>query len=217
MTRDLILGCLLSLSLHLLLLFTDRTPAAKPDLVGDIAKEIEIDITPPVMPPDDPEVAAVPDSDAKPLDLAPPMQPDLPQPERPDSFVQKVQPPPPAGVTVSTDMTVVPDVRRPGAFIGIQVIDPTMLDHTPVPKFQAPPQYPFEMRRTGAIGEVVVDFIVDANGEVRNAYALRSTQREFEAAAVLAVGKWKFRPGRKDGRAVPTHMQVPIVFSLNDR
>ena len=35
--------------------------------------------------------------------------------------------------------------------------------------------------------------------------------------AIQAVGKWTFRPGRKGGRAVNTRMQVPIVFSLNDR
>jgi protein TonB len=72
------------------------------------------------------------------------------------------------------------------------------------------------MRRAGISGEVVVDFIVDTNGEVRNAYAAHSSQREFEAAAVQAVSKWKFRPGRKNGHAVFTHMQVPIVFTLNE-
>ena len=51
---------------------------------------------------------------------------------------------------------------------------------------------------------------------MRNAYAARSTQREFESAAVQAVSKWKFRPGKKSGRAVNTHMQVPIVFTLNE-
>ena len=72
------------------------------------------------------------------------------------------------------------------------------------------------MRRAGISGEVVVDFIVDTNGEVRNAFAFHSSQREFEAAAVQAVSKWKFRPGRKNGHAVFTHMQVPIVFTLNE-
>ena len=42
------------------------------------------------------------------------------------------------------------------------------------------------------------------------------SQREFESAAVQAVSKWKFKPGRKGGRAVNTHMQVPIVFTLNE-
>ena len=61
-----------------------------------------------------------------------------------------------------------------------------------------------------------MDFLVDTNGDVQNAYAIRSSQREFEAAAVQAVSKWKFKPGRKGGRDVITHMQVPIVFTLNE-
>ena len=91
------------------------------------------------------------------------------------------------------------------------------LDQAPMPKFQARPQYPTEMRKKGIAGQVVVDFIVDTNGDVRNAYVLRSSRREFEAAAVAAVSKWKFQPGRKGGRAVETHMQVPIVFTLNEK
>ena len=70
--------------------------------------------------------------------------------------------------------------------------------------------------RAGIAGDVLVDFIVDTNGAVRNAYAARSSQREFEAAAVQAVSKWTFRPGRKGGRAVNTHMQVPVGFTLTD-
>jgi protein TonB len=90
------------------------------------------------------------------------------------------------------------------------------LDQQPVPRVRIQPQYPFEMRRAGVTGEVVVDFIVDANGDVQNAYAIKSSQREFEQPAVQAVAKWKFKAGRKGGRNVNTHMQVPIVFTLND-
>ena len=96
-----------------------------------------------------------------------------------------------------------------------QVYEISQLDQTPVPRFQARPQYPFEMRKAGISGEVVVDFIVDVEGNVQNAYALRSSRQEFEAAAVQAVSKWKFKPGRKGGQDVATHMQVPIVFTLN--
>jgi RNA polymerase sigma factor (sigma-70 family) len=95
-----------------------------------------------------------------------------------------------------------------------QVFDISALDQTPVARFQSRPQYPFEMRRAGIGGEVVVDFVVDTNGDVQNAQALRSSRQEFEAAAVAAVSKWKFKPGRKDGRDVLTHLQVPIVFTL---
>lgn len=97
---------------------------------------------------------------------------------------------------------------------GREVFEIGHLDQTPRPKFQARPQYPFELRSAGVQGEVIVDFVVDASGEVTEAKALRSSRSEFEAAAVDAVSKWKFAPGRKDGRDVATHMQVPIMFRL---
>ena len=97
-----------------------------------------------------------------------------------------------------------------------QVYEIRQLDQVPAPRFQARPQYPFELRRAGITGEVVVDFQVDAGGDVQKAFALRSTRREFENAAVLAVSKWKFKPGQKGGNAVTTHLQVPIVFSLDN-
>lgn len=216
MTRDLILGIILSAGLHVLLLFGDRLIPDKVVVkkVEAPVQKIELIAMPKIE--EEPEVIETTDTEIKPLDLAPPMQQDVPQLVQPDSFVQKIQPPPPEGVTISATMNIVPEVRDPNMFRGMKVFDISMLDQTPVPKFQARPQYPFEMRRAGIAGEVVVDFIVDTNGDVQNAYALRSSQREFEAAAVQAVSKWKFKPGRKGGRDVPTHMQVPIVFTLNE-
>jgi len=216
MTRDIIIGVVVSLALHLLILFGDKLIPEKKTVkkVEEAAPKIEMIAMPKVE--EEPEIIETNDPDIKPLDLAPPMQQDVPQLVQPDSFVQKIQPPPPEGVTISAAMNIVPEVRDPNMFKGMKVFDISMLDQTPVPKFQARPQYPFEMRRAGMAGEVVVDFIVDTNGDVQNAYALRSSQREFEAAAVQAVSKWKFKPGRKGGRDVPTHMQVPIVFTLNE-
>jgi periplasmic protein TonB len=71
------------------------------------------------------------------------------------------------------------------------------------------------MRQLGITGEVTVDFIVDPKGYVRNVTAVHSSQREFEESACAAVSKWVFRPGKKVGRPVFVHMQVPIVFTLN--
>ncbi len=216
MTRDILLGIFVSALLHLALLFGDRFIPDKVVVkkVEEPPPKIELIAMPKME--EEPEIIETTDTDVKPLDLAPPMQQDVPQLVQPDSFVQKIQPPPPEGVTISATMNIVPEVRDPNMFRGMKVFDISMLDQTPVPKFQARPQYPFEMRRAGIAGEVVVDFIVDTAGDVQNAYALRSSQREFEAAAVQAVSKWKFKPGRKGGRDVPTHMQVPIVFTLNE-
>ena len=100
---------------------------------------------------------------------------------------------------------------------GIRVYNPGELDQQPVPKSQARPQFPLALRRSGVSGEATVDFIVDTNGNVQNAYVIRSTYREFGLSAVAAVSQWKFRPGRKGGGVVNTHMQVPIVFTLNNQ
>lgn len=89
------------------------------------------------------------------------------------------------------------------------------LDQKPVVKFRVPPQYPSTMRRAEIEGEVLVDFVVTSEGKVVKAFAVQSTHRDFEAAALVAVSKWKFQPGTKAGRPVNTHMQVPIGFSLN--
>jgi RNA polymerase sigma factor (sigma-70 family) len=105
--------------------------------------------------------------------------------------------------------------RTPRRDASGQVYDLSALDQVPVARFQARPQYPFEMRRAGISGEVVVDFLVDANGDVQNARAIRSSRPEFEPAAVQAVSKWKFNPGKKGGADVVTHLQVPIVFTTD--
>jgi protein TonB len=70
------------------------------------------------------------------------------------------------------------------------------------------------MRRAGIEGSVTIDFVVDKDGAVQKAVAVKSSRVEFEAPAVAAVSAWQFEPGQKGGRAVNTHMQVPIVFSL---
>lgn len=81
--------------------------------------------------------------------------------------------------------------------------------------FQARPIYPFAMRASGMRGEVVVDFIVDIEGRVRNAYAVRSLNPSFDDPAIEAVQKWRFEPARLGDRPVNVHMQVPIIFTLD--
>ena len=42
------------------------------------------------------------------------------------------------------------------------------------------------------------------------------TDREFVEPALRAVRHWRFEPGRRDGKAVPFRMTIPIEFSLED-
>jgi periplasmic protein TonB len=217
MRRDLIVGLILSALVHGGVLFSNKFLNYKHEVkkVVDDTPKIQI-MEMPKLEPDEPEKVETTDVETKPLDLAPPMQADVPALVTDTSFVQRIQPPPPEGVKPSAAVMTIPGDRDMSKFRGMEVFDISKLDQQPQPTYQARPQYPFEMRRAGIAGEVLVDFIVDNTGTVQNAYALKSSQREFEAAAVQAVSKWKFKPGRKGGRNVNTHMQVPIVFTLNE-
>ena len=91
----------------------------------------------------------------------------------------------------------------------------TKADTLPKPVLQVRPLYPFAMRASEMRGEVIVDFIVDIEGRVRNAFVLRTLNPAFDDFALDAVRKWRFEPGRVGARPVPVHMQVPIVFALD--
>ena len=96
------------------------------------------------------------------------------------------------------------------------VYNMAQLDQIPVARYRAKPVYPFSLSRAGITGEATISFVVDSQGNVRDASAVKSTHAEFGAAAVDAVQKWKFLPGQRGGILVNTRMQVPIVFNLSE-
>jgi protein TonB len=146
-------------------------------------------------------------------DVGPPDIPDTPvKPTPMNPFTVPIEPP---HVAFDPNMTKIP--ANIGGSGGPPTFNLSQLDERPVATYMARPVYPEGMRRTGTSGEVTVEFIVDTSGNVRNATAVHSSQRDFEESACTAVSKWKFRPGRKDGRAVYVHMQVPIVFTLSEQ
>ena len=169
---------------------------------------------------EEPEVVPT-DEVIQPTDLATlvPMQADLPQLARPNDFVQAInftsllEKPDFSNVNIA----VIPENFRGGRNLAERigkVFRLADLDRIPEPVLQNVPIYPFNLRRDGVEGNVQVEFIVDTDGRVRDAYAVRSTHSGFEESAVIAVSKWKFRPGMKDGRKVNTRMAVPVVFTL---
>ena len=219
MRQDLIIGILVSVLLHGGAFFGERIFSGKKEGKREIRKEERTEVL--VMPKLDEEEVIVEETTtettASVAEFAPPMQTDMPSIVTDTSFVQAIQPPPPEGLKPNPGVLTIPANRGiPGGTKLTNVFNLADLDQVPQPKYQAKPVYPFEMRRAGVTGEVVVGFIVNVNGDTQDAYSIKSTQREFEAAAIAAVMKWKFRPGKKGGKAVNTRMQVPIVFSISD-
>ena len=100
MTRDLFIGIAVSILLHVGFLFGGELLSSGPEEVAVVEEEpvIELMEMPPIEP-EEPEIVEVTD-DALPEevpDIAPPMLADVPAQVQVDSFVQKIQPPPPPG------------------------------------------------------------------------------------------------------------------------
>jgi protein TonB len=218
MRKDLIIGLSVSVLVHWSFLFLTKTPSAVVKHVAQADTTIKIEM--PELPPEEPEKKPdelPPDEDAVPMAFAPPSLIDIPNVVADASFVQQVEPPPPPGIEQAKGVVTIPATRPSGFGRGLaNLFDISQLDQIPVARVQPPPIYPYEMRRAGITGEVNVGFIVDSDGNVRDAYPISSSHREFEVPAVQAVSKWKFRAGRRGGKAVNTRMSVPIVFSFND-
>lgn len=149
-------------------------------------------------------------------DLAPPSQADVPTAVIDSPFVQKLQP------TVATNLDraaglTIPANLRPGVSGGAglgKIFDLSALDQRPQPRGPISPSYPPQLKRSGLKGEVLVEFIVDAQGNVRDPFVVRSSHSGFEDAALTAVQRARFQPGRKGGAAVNTRVQLPISFNL---
>lgn len=97
-----------------------------------------------------------------------------------------------------------------------KVFDLKDLDRAPEPIVRISPTVPVGLRQAGTHAEVTVGFIVDTTGKVVNPYVVKSSDRRFEDAALMAMGKWKFRPGYKSGRRVNVRMIQPLIFNVND-
>jgi periplasmic protein TonB len=87
------------------------------------------------------------------------------------------------------------------------------LDQPPRVRRQIAPEYPAELRRKKLSGTVYVIFIVNKQGRVEQAKVQKSTNPAFDAPALKAVKRWRFEPGRKNGKPVQFRMRVPITFA----
>lgn len=217
-----IVAVLTSIALHAFLLFGIRPDRNKSSAATAEPVTIIRLTVPDLKELEEPEVVATEETNA-PTDLATlvPMQADLPQLARPNDFVQAInftsllEKPDFSNVSIA----VIPENFRGGKKLAEsigKVFTLADLDRIPEPVLQTVPLYPFILRRDGVEGRVQVEFVVDVDGRVRDATAISSTHSGFVEAAVIAVSKWKFRAGMKEGRKVNTRMAVPVVFTLSD-
>jgi periplasmic protein TonB len=82
--------------------------------------------------------------------------------------------------------------------------------------YEAKPQYTPDAMRAKLQGEVLVQAVVMPDGTTQNVRVIRSLDAAFglDQEAVRAVRQWRFRPGMRQGQAVPVEITVAVNFNL---
>ncbi|MFW5872859.1 MAG: energy transducer TonB [bacterium] len=77
-------------------------------------------------------------------------------------------------------------------------------------------RYPISARENNIQGQVVVEFIVEKNGQVKEAKILESVSSELDEEALRVIlSLERFYPGFKDALPVRVCYRQPISFKLN--
>ena len=219
MNKDLIVGILVSLLLHGGF-FGYEYLFPKGKVKAHTIKAEDPHLSQFEIPPEEPEKPdKVEELDEQPETVvAPPSLQDVPTVVPVNAFTTPITPPPPPGLPRDNNAVTIPVIKA-GANFGKNIKDlfnPADLDQQVQIRVPVKPTYPTDLKRQGINGEVLVEFIVDSNGNVTDARIIRSSHREFEAPTLAAIVKWKFRPGKKGGKAVASRAQMPVLFTPTD-
>jgi len=219
MTTRYLIPATVAASAHALLFFPapDREPATSPK-----KSPTEIVITHAIVLPSEPpsvdldEIASTPMPRGSTLER-PPVSEDHSAPSDAGFVIDRQRPLPGSRPLVSTPFIPgtfgVPNGDEESVRLnGPRILDASQLDSTPRARSQMPPKYPAEAAREGRSGEVWVEFVVIEDGTVRNPRVIRATDSVFVEATLRAIERWRFEPGRRDGRVVRFRMAVPVVF-----
>jgi len=75
--------------------------------------------------------------------------------------------------------------------------------------------YPEIAKRAGVEGKVYILAFVDKSGNVTKANILKGIGAGCDEAALNAVLKTKFKPGKQRGKPVNVQVSIPVIFKLN--
>jgi protein TonB len=159
-----------------------------------------------------------------PITFSPPR---IPTPVAPPPYIKVVRPPLPTmppgpGITLPPEsvLRTKPDFPRVLVTGGLptETALPAGFDHDPIPVVRIDPAYPPSALRGGTEGWVKVQFSIAATGMVEDAIVIDSDpENVFEAAALKAIGRWRYDPKIENGVPVErAGMQTLIWFRLDE-
>lgn len=111
-----------------------------------------------------------------------------------------------AGLSQRSETARTMDLPPGTVRVGGGIMEPKKIRHVP-------PVYPDLALQAFVQGVVILEAVIDTNGDVADARVLRSVAL-LDQAAVDAVRQWKFTPTLMNGVPVPVLMTVTVNFSL---
>jgi TonB family protein len=98
-----------------------------------------------------------------------------------------------------------------------RIAAPKDLDSPLKPIARRAPAYPTALLQSGEAGEALIEFYVDAVGDVQLPSIVSSSARELGYAAVQAVAMWRFEPPKRGGEETIVKARITIDFSTQEK
>lgn len=76
------------------------------------------------------------------------------------------------------------------------------------------PTYPADALKAQIEGQVIIRFIVGADGQLGDLRVMSATDPRLREAALVCLRAWEFTPALEAGVALATELEVPIIFRL---
>jgi TonB family protein len=84
----------------------------------------------------------------------------------------------------------------------------------PVIVKEVKPEYPATALADGKQGLVKLECVVKVDGTVGDVRIVESLDTELDKAAIAAIKQWTFKPGTRDGKAVPVIVEAEMSFAV---
>jgi protein TonB len=79
---------------------------------------------------------------------------------------------------------------------------------------QVQPEYTEVARKARVKGIVIIEAVIDRNGNVTEARILKPLPMGLDQQALSAIRQWKFKPGTLNGQPVPVYYNLTVNFQL---
>jgi TonB family protein len=86
----------------------------------------------------------------------------------------------------------------------------------PVAVKEVKPQYTPDAKEAKIQGVVTLECVVQPDGTIGGVRVTKGLDSGLDQEAIKAVRQWRFKPGHKDGKAVPVRVTLEMTFTLRD-